>query len=154
MHPCRQLNKAAGKLFENGPWRPGEHLRPSLLVSVLIIKSSPNNLMVAFSGANSYSGSPNGEWPGEHWHCKLKMENSGDGLWRLREQRCKLKTVWSKIHKEESSCAKKCTSRKSRRPTFFNLTFSLIGSKEAPTQLLLHIWHQDQEDRDENTSNT
>ena len=117
-------------------------------------QKTPTNLMVVFSGANSYSGSPNGEWPGEHWHCKLKMENSGDGLWRLREQRCKLKTVWSKIHKEESSCAKKCTSRKSRRPTFFNLTFSLIGSKEAPTLLLLHIWHQDQEDRAENTSNT
>ena len=43
------------------------HLRPSLLVSVLSRPpsnklKSPSNLMVAFSGANSYSGSPNGEW--------------------------------------------------------------------------------------------
>ena len=47
---------------------PAWHLRPSLLVSVLDMsrpptncQKTPTNLMVAFSGANSYSGSPNGE---------------------------------------------------------------------------------------------
>ena len=42
-----------------------DHLRPSLLVSVLDIycpgrPKTPTNLMLEFSGANSYSGSPNG----------------------------------------------------------------------------------------------
>ena len=57
---------------------PAWHLRPSLLVSVLDMsrpptncQKTPTNLMVAFSGANSYSGSPNGEWI-KHWSQGIK----------------------------------------------------------------------------------
>ena len=79
-HHRRSMRRAAK--CEDDLWEAQQgrsycgHLRPSLSVSVLPrpptnCQKTPTNLMVAFSGANSYSGSPNGEWI-KHWSQGIK----------------------------------------------------------------------------------